>query len=254
VAANKDEFAGKTVLITGASSGVGEALSKSFAQATANLVLISRNPRKLQNLRTQLCLMNREIEVKVFSVDLGDAQTFADMIAALESECQDVDVIINNAGYYPPDGFAELTQERIAQQITLHVSAAVRLIQLGLGAMRKRRFGRIVNIASAAAFLGSRSPGYAISKNAMVGLTRSLAREVARFGITVNAIVPGPIITPMTKNLSLNRRREYVKRIPAGRFGTVDEVAQPVLFLCSSGASYINGQCIHVNGGLVMPD
>ncbi len=165
-----------------------------------------------------------------------------------------VSILINNAGDYGRIGIMETTPEYLSSQISLHVGSILQMVQAILPQMIEGEFGRIVSMSSASAFLGSESPAYAASKNAIIGLTRSLVKSVAQHNITANVVVPGPIETDMTRKMSKKRRQEMLKRVPSGRFGRVAEVVAPILFLCSEEASYINGTCLHVNGGLYFAD
>jgi len=243
-------FEGKEVLITGASQGIGKEIAKSFAQKGAHTFLLGKTVSKLEEVQDEILQIAPNKKCIVVDVDLHDEHAVNEAIKKIQSQSSQMSIIINNAGAYERLSLQDTTPDDIVMQTRLHVGSALQLIQAFLPDMYKNQFGRIINISSTAAFLGSESIPYAVSKSSLVGLTRSLVKRVAKSGITVNVVVPGPVDSPMTHNMPLARRLELERNLPIGRFANIEEIVDPVLFLCSKNASYINGACLHINGGL----
>jgi len=228
------------VLITGASKGIGKEITNSFLREGCNVAAISRNP----------AIFDPGVNALGIATDLLDNNSIEQAIRKIRREMGSINIIINNAGQYERIPLEETTPEYLMAQTQLHVCAALSLIKAFIHDMKAKNFGRIVNIASTAAYLGSDSLAYSASKNALIGLTRSIAKKHGESGITANVVIPGPVETEMTTCMPDERRSMLTRSIPVGRFARPEEIAAPVLFLCSEAASYINGACIHVNGGL----
>lgn len=243
-------FEGKEVLITGASQGIGKEIAKSFAEKGAHTFLLGKTLSKLQQVQNEILQIAPNKKCIAVGADLHDEHAVKEAIREIQSLSSQMSIIINNAGAYERLSLQDTTPDDIVMQTRLHVGSALQLIQAFLPDMYRNRFGRIVNISSAAAYLGSESIPYTVSKSSLIGLTRSLVKRVAKSGITVNVVVPGPVDTPMSQSMPLPRRLELERNIPVGRFAHTQEIVAPVLFLCSENASYINGVCLHVNGGL----
>lgn len=248
-----NEFKKYNVIVTGASRGIGRSVGEKFVNEGANVAFLASNQANLEEACRRF-LPRRRKKIFPMTVDLKDPVALEGAIERIRSRFSGVDVIINNAGAYNKIGLTDTSSDEIIDQTRLHVCAALRLIQAFSPGMRVKKFGRIVNVSSAAAYIGSESPAYSASKAALVGLTRSLAKDVAIDGITVNVVVPGPVETEMTGSMPEEKKNAFRKKIPSGRFADVEEIADPILFLCSKSASYINGICLHVNGGLYFSD
>jgi 3-oxoacyl-[acyl-carrier protein] reductase len=245
------DFTGKVVLVTGSSRGIGAGMLRAFAARGAKCVINYFADPAGQNLADAQKVAADAPGSLLVPCDVGDAAQVAEMFRAIESSLGRLDILINNAGILRDRTIKKLTEEdwravlRTNLDGTFHCTqAAARLLQNG---------GRIVNMSSVAAiggFFGQAN--YAASKAAVIALTKVSARELARQQITVNAIAPGFIDTDMTKTMPPEVIAEFLKQIPLGRRGTIDDIIGPSLFLCSPLAAYITGQVIHVNGGFWM--
>ena len=239
---------GKNVLITGASGGIGGAIAKTLHAAGATVSLSGTRIEPLQALASEL-----GERVYVLPCNLSDAEA----VTALTKEAADamnrVDVLVNNAGVTRDNLFMRMSEEEWSSVIEINLTSTMRLCKGVLRGMMKARWGRIINISSIVGATGN--PGqanYAASKAGMVGMSKSLAYEVATRGITVNCIAPGFITTPMTEKLNDDQKSAILSQVPAGRMGTAPEIAAAALFLASEEAGYLTGTTLHVNGGMAM--
>ncbi|MCL2369587.1 MAG: 3-oxoacyl-[acyl-carrier-protein] reductase [Alphaproteobacteria bacterium] len=236
----------KVALITGASGGIGEAIALDMAKAGATVVLTGRNTEKLQ------ALADKAPGAIVIPTDLSKPGAANELIAKTIEKAGKIDILVNNAGLTRDTLIMRMTDEQFDEVINVNLRAAFQLCRAAIMPMMKQRYGRIINISSIVGYIGG--PGqcnYAASKGGLVAMTKSIAAEVASRGITANAIAPGFIKTPMTDVLPLEIKDLYLSQIPAGRFGEPSDVSNSALFLASDMASYINGQTIHVNGGMM---
>jgi 3-oxoacyl-[acyl-carrier protein] reductase len=238
---------GRTALVTGASGGIGAAIARQLHAQGATVVVAGRRREALDALAGAL---GERVRVEI--ADLADPGATEQLIAGADVD-GGLDVLINNAGL-TRDNLALRMNDRDWQTVLdVNLSAGFRLIRSALRGMMRRRWGRIVNITSVVALTGN--PGqanYAAAKAGMVGMTKSLAAEVATRGITVNCVAPGLIETPMTEALSEEQRARILERVPIGRLGSAAEVAAAVGYLVSEEAAYVTGQTLHVNGGMAM--
>ena len=235
----------KVALITGASGGIGEAIARDFASMGATVVLTGRNVEKLSALAVDLP------GAIVIPADLSVAGAADDLIAKTIEKAGKIDILVNNAGLTRDTLIMRMTDEQFDEVINVNLRAAFQLCRAAITPMMRQRGGRIINISSIVGYVGG--PGqanYAASKGGLVAMTKSIAAEVASRGITANCIAPGFIKTAMTDVLSDEIKDLYLKQIPAARFGEPSDVSNAALFLASDMASYINGQTIHVNGGM----
>ena len=227
------DIAGKSALITGASGGIGGAIARALHGAGANVALSGTREESLNTLSSEL-----GENAHVTPADLLDTQSVEGLIGLAEEVIGGVDILVNNAG---------LTRDMLNLTATFRLSRAV------IRGMIKRRWGRIINIASVVGVTGNAGQAnYAASKAGMIGMSKSMAQEVASRGITVNCVAPGMIVTAMTDVLSDNQKARILDVVPAGRFGESEEIAAGVLYLASKEASYVTGQTIHINGGMTM--
>ena len=234
----------KTALVTGASGGIGGAIARALAEQGAQLVLTGRRREALDSLATQL-----PGTARVLVADLSSSEG----IAALVSEVGPLDILVNNAGLTRDNLALRMKAEEWQSVLDVNLTATFRLIQAVLKGMMKQRYGRIINITSIVGVTGN--PGqanYAASKAGMIGMTKSLAAEVASRGITLNCVAPGFIKTAMTDALSDSQQEALRSAIPMQRMGSVEEIAAAVAFLASEEAAYVSGQTLHVNGGMAM--
>ena len=233
----------KVVLITGATGGIGGAIAKKMKQAGAKVVVSGRNIAKLDSEFD-------DSYVKI-PADLADEGAAVELVMDAIEKCGRLDVLINNAGITADTLLMRMTDEQFDNVINTNLRSCFKMCRAAIMPMMKQRFGRIINMASIIGVIGGAGQAnYAASKGGMIAMTKSIAAEVASRGITANAIAPGFIKTPMTDVLSEELKKNYLAQIPAGRFGEPDDIANACVFLASDEASYINGQVLHINGGL----
>jgi 3-oxoacyl-[acyl-carrier protein] reductase len=252
VTANPRSVAGSTVFITGAASGMGRATAEVFALEGAHVALADIAAESVREVADDL--VHRGLSAEAWTLDVADAAAIETVVAAAAARFGGIDAVINNAGisaFSPIDSDSyELVWTRA---LGILLTAQQRIIRAALPHLRKSAHPRIVNIASTEA-LGAtaRDSAYAAAKAGVTGLTRALAVELGREGITVNCICPGPILTGMTEGIAEADRQTFAKRRTAlGRYGRPDEVAHITLSLCLPAASYITGATIPVDGGLM---
>ena len=239
---------GKNALITGASGGIGAVIARAVHSAGATVALSGTRIEPLQALATAL-----GSRVFVLPCNLSDAEA----VTALPKQAVDamgsVDILVNNAGITKDNLFMRMSDEEWSSVIEVNLTSTMRLCKGVVRGMMKARWGRIINISSIVGTTGN--PGqanYAASKAGMVGMSKSIAYEVASRGITVNCVAPGFIATAMTDKLNDDQKAGILGQIPAGRMGDPTEIAAAVLYLASVEAGYVTGATIHVNGGMAM--
>ena len=242
------DLTGKTALVTGATGGIGAAIARVLHKAGATVAIAGTRAAVLDELKAELA-----DRVHVIACNLSDAADVEKLVPAAEAAMGSVDILVNNAGI-TRDGLAmRMKDEDWNAVIDVNLTAAFRLARAAMRGMMKKRWGRIVNITSVVGVTGN--PGqanYVASKAGVIGLTKSLAQELASRNVTVNAVAPGFIATPMTEVLNDKQREGILGRVPAGRLGSADEIAAAVLYLVSDEAGYVTGQTLHVNGGMAM--
>ena len=244
-----NDLTGRTALVTGASGGIGGAIARRLHAQGAHVTLAGRRRDALDALASEL---GGRVFVEV--ADLGTPEADRALARAAEAAMGHVDIVVNNAGIVADSLAVRLSDENWQRVIDLNLSSGFRIVQALMRGMIKRRHGRIVGITSIVGVTGN--PGqanYAAAKAGIIGMSKSLAQEVAQRGITVNCVAPGFIDTAMTDGLSDAVRESILSRIPAGRLGSVEEVAAAVGYLASDEAGYVTGQTLHVNGGMAMP-
>ena len=236
------ELNDKVVLITGATGGIGGAIAQQMKTAGARVVVTGRNADKLSEFDDSFIKI-----VSDLSIDGAADKLINDTI----EKAGRIDVLINNAGITSDTLLMRMTDEQFDNVLNTNLRATFKLCRAAIMPMMKQRYGRIINMASIVGVVGGAGQAnYAASKGAIIAMTKSIAAEVASRGITANAIAPGFVKTPMTDVLSEELKKKYLEQIPAGRFGEPVDIANACVFLASDGASYINGQTIHVNGGM----
>ena len=238
----------KGALVTGASGGIGGSIAKALHAQGATVAISGTNKDKLDALATEL-----GSRVFVLPCDLRDRATVAKLGEEAEKALGQVDILVNNAGITHDNLFMRMKDEEWDDVIAVNLTSVFILTRCILRNMMRRRAGRIVNIASISGVLGNPGqPNYAASTAGLVGMTKSLAREVSSRGITANCIAPGFISTPMTDALTPKQTEAIAAAIPAQKFGKPEDVAAAVVFLASDEAGYITGETMHINGGMVM--
>ncbi|QEN08873.1 3-oxoacyl-[acyl-carrier-protein] reductase [Oceanispirochaeta crateris] len=241
---------GKTVLVTGGSRGIGKEIVKLFLENEAKVHFISTSPSpymdELQSLAEQ-----KGTSLTWYQGDVSNEEQMTAIVEPLAKE--GLDVVVNNAGITKDGLIFRMTMEQWDQVMKVNLTSAFLVSRIAASQMIRKRKGCIINMSSVVGVMGNAGQcNYAASKAGMIGLTKSLAKEVASRGVRVNAIAPGFIDTDMTKNLSDKIMDEMKKQIPLGRTGSGREIAEAVLFLSSDKASYITGQVLNVDGGMVM--
>ena len=236
------ELKGKVVLITGATGGIGGAIAQQMKNAGATVVVTGRDAEKLTKFDDSF--------IKIQS-DLATDGAAEKLIADTIEKAGHIDVLVNNAGITADTLMMRMTDEQFDSVLNTNLRATFKMCRAAIMPMMKQRFGRIINMASIVGVVGGAGQtNYAASKGAIIAMTKSIAAEVGARGITANAIAPGFIKTPMTDVLPEELKKTYLGQIPAGRFGEPIDIANACVFLASDEASYINGQTIHVNGGM----
>ncbi|MEQ8365329.1 MAG: 3-oxoacyl-[acyl-carrier-protein] reductase [Roseicyclus sp.] len=242
------DLTGKTALVTGASGGIGAEIARVLHGAGAVVGLSGTRVEPLQALAADL-----GERAHVLPCNLSDAQAVEALPKAAMAAMGSVDVLVNNAGITRDNLFMRMSDEEWASVIEVNLTSTMRLCRGVLRGMMKARWGRIVNVSSVVGATGNPGQGnYAASKAGMVGMSKSLAYEVASRGITVNCVAPGFIETAMTDKLTDDQKGKILTQIPAGRMGTPAEIAAATLYLASAEAGYVTGTTLHVNGGMAM--
>jgi 3-oxoacyl-[acyl-carrier protein] reductase len=242
------DLTGKTALVTGATGGIGEAVARALHARGATLAVSGTRQEKLEALASDL-----KERTHVLACNLGDKAEVDALVGKAEAAMGQLDILVNNAGINRDNIFVRMRDEEWDEVLAIDLTAGFRLTRAAMRGMMKRRHGRVISITSVVGTTGN--PGqanYAAAKAGMAGMTKALAQEVATRGVTVNCIAPGMIETAMTEALNDKQRETILGRIPMGRLGTPAEVAAAVVYLASGEASYVTGQTLHVNGGMVM--
>jgi 3-oxoacyl-[acyl-carrier protein] reductase len=245
------DLQGRIALVTGASQGIGRACALELARAGATVALAARNEAKLAEVAAEIEAAGGQ--AAAFALDVSSEDSIKTGARAVIERFGKVEILVNNAGITRDGLMLRMKRPDWDAVIGTNLTGAFLLTQALLSPMLKNRWGRIVNISSVVGRTGQAGQAnYAASKAGLIGLTRSMAREFAARGITVNAVAPGYIETPMTAVLNDEQRTKMMAEIPAGRAGTDLEIAQAVAFLASEGAGYITGHVLDVNGGMFM--
>lgn len=242
------DLTGKKALVTGATGGIGAAIAAALHEHGATVALSGTRNEVLQEAKARF-----GSRVHTFQCNLADAAEAEKLVPVAEAAMGSLDILVNNAGM-ARDGLAmRMKDADWSAVLEINLTAAFRLSRAALRGMMKRRHGRIIGVTSVVGVTGN--PGqanYAAAKAGMIGMTKSLAQEVASRGITVNCIAPGFIETAMTGALSDKQKEAVLTRVPAGRLGAASEIAAAAVYLASGEAAYVTGQTLHVNGGLAM--
>ena len=244
------DLSGKTALVTGATGGIGGAIARVFHEAGATVAISGRQADKLDALAKDL-----GERAHVLPCDLADRAAVAKLIDEAVAKMGGLSILVNNAGLTRDNLFMVMKDEQWDEVIAVNLTSTFMLCRAAARAMLRAKpsFGRIINISSISGVFGNPGQGnYAASKSGVIGMTKSLAREIAPRGITANCIAPGFIQTAMTDALNEKQTQEIAKMIPAQRFGTADEIAAGALYLASAEAGYVTGQTLHINGGMAM--
>ncbi len=239
---------GKNALVTGATGGIGEAIARVLHAQGASVSLSGTRAEKLEALAADL-----GERAFVTPANLSDRDAVDALLPSAEEKMGSVDILVNNAGITRDNIFMRMKDDEWDQVLEVNLTSGFRICRAAIKGMMKRRAGRIIGITSVVGVTGN--PGqvnYAAAKAGMIGMYKSLAREVASRNITVNTIAPGFIETAMTDALNEKQKESILASVPAGRLGTSGEIAAAALYLASDEAAYMTGQTLHVNGGMAM--
>ncbi|WP_394173167.1 3-oxoacyl-ACP reductase FabG [Thalassotalea litorea] len=239
---------GKVALVTGASRGIGKAIAQQLAGAGATVIGTATSEKGASAISDYLGEQGKGFALNVTSQDSVD-----ELFAAIKEQFGGVDILVNNAGITRDNLMMRMKNDEWDDIIATNLSSLYKLSKAVMRPMMKNRSGRIISIGSVVGSMGNAGQvNYATAKAGLLGFTKSLAKEVASRGITVNAVAPGFIDTDMTQTLSDEQKQAIFSQVPANRLGKPEEIASTVLFLASDAAAYINGETIHVNGGMYM--
>ena len=242
------DLSGKTALVTGASGGLGGAIARALHGQGAHLALSGTRRDALEALAREL-----GERACVLPCDLSDSAAVEALVPAAEAAMGRLDVLVNNAGVTRDNLLVRMRDAEWDTVVAIDLTAAFRLARASSRGMIRRRHGRIISIASIIGVTGNLGQGnYAAAKAGLIGMSKSLAAEVASRGVTVNCVAPGFIASPMTEALDEKRRAAILARVPTGRLGAGGDIGAAVVYLASEEANYVTGQTLHVNGGMAM--
>ena len=242
------DLTGRKALVTGATGGLGEAIARALHAQGATVALSGTRREVLETLAAEL-----GERTHVLPCDLSNTEQVEALVPQAEEAMGDIDILVNNAGITKDGLFVRLTDEMWDAVIAVNLTAGFRLTRAAARSMMRRRTGRIIGITSVVGVTGNAGQGnYAAAKAGMIGMSKSLAKEVAARGVTVNCIAPGFIATPMTDVLNDKQRQMILGAVPAARLGTPEDIAAATVYLASNEAAYVTGQTLHVNGGMAM--
>lgn len=241
-------FEGKIALVTGASRGIGKAIALTLTARGATVIGTATSEKGAEAITTYL-----DGKGKGLALNVTDPASIEETLTQIRAEFGEIDILVNNAGITRDNLLMRMKDDEWQDIIDTNLSSVYRLSKSVLRAMMKKRCGRIISIASVVGVMGNAGQtNYAAAKAGLIGFSKSLAREVASRGITVNVVAPGFIETDMTKALTDEQRAGILSQVPANRLGDAQEIASAVAFLASDEAAYITGETLHVNGGMYM--
>jgi 3-oxoacyl-[acyl-carrier protein] reductase len=245
------QLANQIAVVTGAGRGIGRAIALKFATEGADVVVVSRTQENSEKVAAEICALGRK--AWAFAVDVSDSASVTVAAEKILADCGKVDILVNNAGVTRDGLLMRMSDADWDTVLDTNLKGAFLFTKAFSRAFAKQRSGRIINISSIIGLIGN--PGqsnYAASKAGLIGFTQSVAREFASRGITANCIAPGFIETDMTSELNAELKANILKQIPMGKFGAAEDIANAALFLASASASYVTGQVLTVDGGMVM--
>jgi 3-oxoacyl-[acyl-carrier protein] reductase len=241
----------RVAIVTGASRGIGRAIAARLAREGRHVVLVSRSAGSLEEVRAGIT--DAGGSASVLAVDVGDGAALAKGIEGVASEFGRIDILVNNAGITRDNLILRMSDEEWDEVIRVNLTSAFVAIRAASRPMMKGRFGRIVNIASTSGVVGNAGQSnYAAAKAGLIGLTKTVARELGSKGITANVVAPGFVETDMTAKLPPDLRDQYAAQVPVRRLGQADDIASAVSYVTADDAGYLTGQVICVDGGLTM--
>ena len=243
-----DMLAGQTAIVTGASRGIGRAIAESLAAAGADVAILDLCPPETADAVNAVTSHGRR--AGVYTCNVGDSAQVKETVAQVLADFGRIDILVNNAGITRDGLLMQMSDEQFDDVLTTNLRGSFNMIRAVSRTMIRQKSGRICNISSVSGLMGNAGQtNYSASKAGVIGLTKSAALELCKRGITVNAVAPGFVETPMTKELTDN---PLMERIPLGRIAQPEEIASMVTFLCSPAAAYITGEVVRVDGGMAM--
>jgi 3-oxoacyl-[acyl-carrier protein] reductase len=242
------DLSAKTALVTGATGAIGGAIARALHGQGATVAISGTRRDALDALAGEM-----KVRVHVLPCDLSDKDAVEALVPSAEEKMSKLDILVANAGVNQDNLFVSLTDEAWEKVIAVNLTATFRLTRAAVKTMMRRRFGRVIGIASVVGFTGNPGQGnYTASKAGMVGMMKSVAAEYAKRNVTANCIAPGVIASAMIDKLNDKQRETILSKVPSGRLGTPADVAAAAVYLASDEAGYVTGQTIHVNGGMAM--
>ena len=242
----------KVAIVTGAGRGIGKAIAIALAREGANIIAIDVDIQTAEEVAREIKSLDRQ--ALAIQVDVSDSKEVNQMVQSVLEKFKRVDILVNNAAIIKRGSIEDLTEEDWDRVMDVNLKGAFNCVKAVVGAMKKQRYGKIVNISSIAGKIGdlASAPCYGASKAGMTCLAKSLARELASYGINANVVAPHAIETDMSKEWSEEKRKSIIADIPLGRLGEPEDVAEAVVFLVSDKAKFITGEVLDVNGGCLM--
>ena len=241
----------KVSIVTGASQGIGKKIAASFSKSGAQVIFLARSESKINNLCSNL--KSKGYLATPIVCDISDGESYSNAISSVVDKFGKLDILVNNAGITRDSLLLRMSEECWDEVLQTNLKGVFFGIKSAIKPMMKNKFGRIINISSIVGLTGNKGQAnYSASKAGLIGMTKSIAKEVGNRGITVNCIAPGWIETEMTKNLPESAKKDLLDRIPIGRIGMPSDIASTAIFLASDEASYITGQTITVDGGRII--
>ena len=245
------EFKGKTSLITGASQGIGETIALELSKGGAEVLMLDVQKEKVENTAEKI--RERGGKATAYYADVSNMEQISEVMKRMIQNHEQIHHVVNNAGITRDNLLMRMKEEEWDSVLAVNLKGVFNISQAIIRHMMGKRYGRIVNVSSVVGLMGNAGQvNYSASKAGVIGFTKSLAREVASRGITVNAVAPGYIATAMTKNLPEAVKKKFEEIIPMKKFGLPEDVANAVKFLLSDKAAYITGQVLGINGGMLM--
>ena len=245
------DLSNKTAIVTGASQGIGETIAIEMAKSGATVFCLARNKEALDT--TIKKITENGGKATAFSCDISNNDDFKSIILNILKEYGSIDILVNNAGITKDNLLMRMSDDQWDDVLNINLKGSFTCIRSVIKHMMKKKFGRIINITSIVGITGNAGQAnYAASKSGLIGLTKSIAKEVASRGITANCVAPGWIETSMTDQLSTEVKNKFLSQIPTGKIGQSKDIANAVIFLASDEAEYITGQTITVDGGRII--
>lgn len=242
---------GKVAIVTGGGQGIGRCIALRLAKEAAKIAIFDLNRQLARAVVEEIA--TDKTEAVSFQVDVSSMEEVKQAVNQTIDKFRHIDILVNNAGINKDKLLLRMEDEDWGRVLQTNLTGTFNCMKVVLRSMVKNRYGRIVNVSSVVGIRGNvGQANYAASKAGIIGLTKSVAREVARYGVTVNAVAPGFIDTPMTRKLGEEKRQEFISQIPMGREGTPEEVADAVSYLVREEAAYITGEIVRIDGGLAM--